>query len=715
MRKALPLLVSLLVLVVLVQVFRTDVAFLTRIRNAVFDTYQQIDPREPLEGSPVLILDIDEESLKRVGQWPWPRDLLAAITRRVQDMGSAVIAYDIFFAEPDRTSPERIVDRLPRDLQLRLEGATLPDYDEIFAEVIGRGRVVLGQNLSHGDPDTAPPPPPKKFGYNMSGPDPIPYLRPYDGITRTIPVLEEAAAGLGSITFAPDKDGVVRLVPLFSNYKGTPQAALAMEALRVAQGARSYSFKSIGGSGEEGFGALTGVVAVKNGTFVIPTDKRAGLRIHYAHKQTQDVVPIWKVIEGEVDPQQFAGRIVFVGASASGLKDLRFNTLGEEVPGVFMHGQIIDQIISKSFLVRPDWAFGAELIGMVVISILLVGVVYRFGALVSAFLGGMLMLSGIGASGYAFLEMRLLFDPLLPSAGALVVFMICSGARYWQVEGEQRFVRNAFKSYVSPNLVEVLVKNPEKLKLGGERRACTFIFTDLAGFTSFVEKADPEIAVPILNEYVDEMTQIGFKHGGTLDKIVGDATVFYFNAPVDQQDHAIRAYNCAVEMHEWASAYSKRKTEEGIPVGATRVGVNSGEVTIGNFGGKVFDYTAHGDAINTAARLESVNKQLGTEICVSSNTANQVPDFIGRPIGTLVLKGKTEGLRCYEPMNQERYDGAVIQAYMTAFEKMCAEAPDTEAAFEHVLELSPEDGPSKLHLRRLREGQTGERIVLSEK
>lgn len=713
-----PIFVALSVLAVCIALIGTDSSFKSRLQNLVFDTYQRIDPRAPLESSPVVILDIDDESLRKIGQWPWPRNYLAIITKRLQDLGAAVIAYDVLFSEPDRASPARVFEQLGDEAHAVLEGVKLRDNDMAFASVLSRGRVVIGLTLTGDDTAGTVEPPPDKFGITTSEPSALDYVSSMPGIIRPIPPLEKAAAGLGSINFTPDSDGVVRIVPLMMKYEGIGIASLAVEALRVAHGQTTYKFKTIGGSGEVSSTGTSGIVKMGIGPTVFPTEPNGQLRIHYAHAGGETTVPIWRLVAGDVAPDTFAGRVVLVGASAVGLRDLRYNTLGEQVPGVHMHAQMIDQILGSAFLVRLDFAQGVEVILMVLVSLLLIVVVMKFGALWSGVIGLSLVLTGFGASLYAFLEARYLFDPLLPSASALAVFMVCSSARYWQAEREQRFVKNAFKTFVSPNLVDSLALHPEALKLGGTRKECTFMFTDLAGFTSFVEKSPPEVAVPLLNEYIDNMVKIGLRHGGYLDKIVGDATVFHFNAflaPMDQPDHAQRAYDCAREMADWSDAYSKEKRAEGIPLNETRIGVNTGWVTMGNFGGAVFDYTAHGDAINTAARLESAGKFLGIHTSIAGATVDKLEHFVGRPCGTLVLKGQTIGTPVFEPMSEERLNGPAVQKYLEAHALMEDEDPRAETALEEVLALDPEDGLAKLHLGRIRDGETGTRIVMTGK
>lgn len=270
--------------------------------------------------------------------------------------------------------------------------------------------------------------------------------------------------------------------------------------------------------------------------------------------------------------------------------------------------------------------------------------------------------------------------------------------------------------YFSPNLASELADNPEFLKLGGERRDLTFVFTDLADFTPLVEHLDPMVIVPLLNEYLDQMTQIVFRHGGTTEKIVGDAVHAIFGAPQDQADHAARGVACAMEIDEFAEAFRKKKNAEGIAVGVTRIGVHSGNAIIGNFGGDLFfDYTAHGDAINTAARLEGVNKYLGTRICVSEKVAEQIPDFHGRPVGSLTLKGKTEGLTVFEPLPPEQANTPQTESYRHAFAKLEAGDPGASQAFAALVGQYGEDPLATFHLKRLLAGEKGIGIAFGQK
>lgn len=269
--------------------------------------------------------------------------------------------------------------------------------------------------------------------------------------------------------------------------------------------------------------------------------------------------------------------------------------------------------------------------------------------------------------------------------------------------------------YFSPNLVKRLEDAPELLRVGGERKDLSFVFTDLEGFTSLVENNEPSLVVSIINEYLNELIRIAFKHEGTVEKIVGDALHVIFGAPKEQPDHAVRAVNCALEMDSVAESFRKRINSK-IPVGVTRIGVNSGSAIVGNFGGEdYFDYTAHGDSINTAARLESANKYLGTRICVSSDTKSRIKNFRGRPIGLLLLKGKNQETEVFEPLDDSNTDRVDPTAYLTAYQSLKACHPDACQNFLQYCSRYPDDSLAAFHLKRLQAGYTGSKITLESK
>lgn len=691
-----------------VAIFLLDPLPLQVLRNAVFDQYQRWAPRTYQE-APVRIVDIDDESLTKMGQWPWPRTRIADLVTRLRSAGAAVVAFDVMFAEPDRTSPAAMLGIWGDTPALRAYLADLPDHDAVLARTLAEaGGVVLG----HAPTRTGRPPErfAKPFRMVNVGPSPLPYLHDFKGTVASLPGLQAAAAGNGAIAFVPDSDGVIRRVPLLLRLGDQAIPSLMAEALRVAQGARNYMVKTAEEAG-------AGLQEVRIGDLTVPTTAHAEVWVHYTRPVAARYVPAWKVLSGQVPEAALRDHVVLVGSSAQGLMDMRFSPLGGMIPGVETHAQALEQIIAGETLARPNWAPGFEALGILVGGLLVGFVGIWTGAFLSA-AAAAVAIAVMGWGGwYAYSELGLLLDPVTPALAMLLIFILTSLYHHAASERRQRWVKQAFARYVSPNLVSHLVDNPGQLELGGTRRECSFIFTDLAGFTTLMEKLDPADAVALLNEYLDNMIRIAFSHEGTLDRIVGDAVAIMFSAPVEQADHRSRALRCALEMHRYASRHAAAANARGIPFGATRIGIHTGEVTVGNFGGStIFDYRALGDPVNTAARLESVNKQLGTLVCVSEATLSGCPEAVTRPVGKLVLKGKSLPLMVYEPMfGAEGETVAPDPDYQAAYAAMAANDPAAIAAFERLAVERPADGLVRFHLGRLHGGQTGEVIVFSSK
>jgi adenylate cyclase len=304
-----------------------------------------------------------------------------------------------------------------------------------------------------------------------------------------------------------------------------------------------------------------------------------------------------------------------------------------------------------------------------------------------------------------FADLELTIDKTLHHIGTL------RDARRRQAEAER--ARAQLSRYFSPNLAERLASDPGTVDLGGQRREITSLFTDIAGFTSLVETLEPVAIAPLLNDYLGGMTDIVFAQGGTVVKIIGDAMHVLFGAPADQPDHAARAVSCALELDACAQAFRARWAERGIALGETRLGLDTGAAIVGNFGGgRYFDYTAYGDAVNTAARLEAANKELGTRICVGCNVAEHVAGFTGRPVGDLLLRGRSEPLRAFEPLSAAAFAEPATRAYLDAFAKLEAEDPAATPAFAALLGQRSGDGLVSFHLKRLLNGATGARVVL---
>jgi adenylate cyclase len=688
-----------------------DPLALQALRHQGFDQYQRWQPRE-YERLPVRIIDIDEASLEKIGQWPWPRTQLAQLVEQLGSQGVTAIGFDVLFAEPDRTSPGRASADWPLSAGAKAMLAGLPDQDTVFAQAIARHNVVLGFSVRRGDtsPKEQAAVPHAPYRYVWMGEPSLQALHAFSGAVPSLPQLEAAAQGNGALTFIPDGDGVVRRVPLVLALGDNPVPSLSAELLRVAQGVNHHILK-------RAEGAAPALALVRIGPLSLPINARGEMWLHYTTAQAQRYVPAWQVLAAQADPALLEGHIVLVGSSAQGLMDLRLNPLGRIMPGVEAHAQVLEQALSGHFLNRPSWAQAAEAILVVLGCIVVVWIGIFVPALWAA--GSYLTLvAGVLWGGWwAFSSHRLLLDSFTPALALTVAFVLASLCRHFWSEREQRWIKAAFSRYVSPNRVEYLMNNPGQLELGAKRQHCSFIFTDLAGFTTLMESIDPGAAVTLLNRYLEEMISIAFRHQGTLDRIVGDALAIMFSAPVVQTDHAQRALDCAMEMHAFATAYAMDLQSKGMAFCDTRIGVHSGEVIVGNFGGNaIFDYRALGDPVNTAARLEGVNKYLGTRICVSETTLSACGSFDVRPVGRLVLKGKRMALQVFEPLPDPMPSGyAPTALYQSAYQAMRHRDAVAAELFNQLREAYPSDPLVVLYCARLGQGEAGDKIVFSAK
>jgi adenylate cyclase len=703
------LLVPLLAVALGAGLLLLDPPLMQTLRNAVFDQYQRLHPRA-YQPTPVRIIDIDEESLAKIGQWPWPRTRIAELVERLQRAEVAAVGFDVVFAEPDRTSPKAMLDIWKLPAATRSEVARLPDHDELLAATLQPGGVVLGFAVER--EGKSEPFPAQKYRFVNQGEPALPYAHSFSRVVPSLPVLSAAAAGNGALTFVPDNDGVVRRVPMLLRLNEALVPSLVSEVLRVGQGARNYMVRTSATPG-------VGLTEIKIGQFAVPTTAAGEAWVHYTGPQKERTIAAWKILTGAVPDADLKGTLMLVGTSAQGLMDLRFSPLGVVMPGVEAHAQMLEQVLTDSYLYRPAWANSIEALTIVAGGLALGTLALLTGALTSALVTLAVLGVVVWGGWTAFVDHQLLLDPVTPSLGIFIAFLLSSVMHHLTSERKQRFVKEAFSRYVSPNLVSHIVDHPAELELGGKRQECSFIFTDLAGFTSLMEKIDPGEAVALLNAYLDEMIGIAFAHNGTLDRIVGDAVAIMFSAPVPQPDHRQRALTCAITMQRFAARYSDDLKAKGVAFGHTRIGVHTGEVIVGNFGGStIFDYRALGDPVNTAARLESVNKHLGTKICVSEATLSGCAGVVTRPVGRLVLKGKSQPLMVFQPINDGlEFDGAPLDdpQYAAAYALLEQDADAARRAFEQLAASRPQDPLVKLHLTRLQDGQTGDLIVMTEK
>lgn len=627
-----------------------DPFFVQALRLIAFDSYQLLHPATYDPSLPVRIVDINEDSLERIGQWPWSRTTIADLLQKLADQGAAVVAFDIIFSEPDRTSPEQMVKLMNPDEAAKLEPliAGKPTHDAVFAETIARTPAVLATALSQ-----RPTPPPVKAGYAVAGDDPSAFIVNFPGATTNLPAFDAAATGIGSINWIPDRDQVVRRVPLVYRVGKQFVPTLVTEALRVAQGAGTYVLKSSNASGEEAFGEVRGLNHVRVGGIEIPTDRDGGMWLQFRPAEPQSYIPAWKVLAGENDPQAIAGTIVLVGTSAPGLMDLRATPLDTAIPGFEVHAQALEHILSGRTLVRPDYAVGIEQTVMIVLGLGLALVLPRFGATVSAAIG-VSVIALVLVGGWVAYTRGVLLDPSYP---ALILFLLVATTTiyvYRRVEQQRGEVRRAFGYYVAPAVVNEIIANPGKLELGGEVRQLTLLFCDVRNFTSISEQMTAHELTTFINSLLTPLSEIILNNRGTIDKYMGDAIMAFWNAPLDDADHAGNACRSALAMigrmralnAEWQAAAEKAgRPYKTVAIG---IGINSGDCCVGNLGSSQrFDYSAIGDDVNVASRLEGLSKLYHVPIVLGETTVEKITGLQGIELDLMRVKGRAHPSRIY--------------------------------------------------------------------
>ena len=616
------------------------------LRLFAFDTLQQISPRDKLEDDPVVIIDIDDQSLNNLGQWPWSRDLLSKLVINTEQ--ALTTSFDIVFAERDRTGSDVLSEQYSTNSDLIKELKKIKPNDKVFAESMkSHSTVVLGSapNNKLKTEDTAP-----KYGLIIQGDPPQEFLPNYTGMQNNLPTLIDSSAGVGSMSIGGDSS-IVRSLPTFEVVNGQIVPSLMLETLRVAIGASTYQIKSSNASGELAFGESTGINNVKLGNVIIPTNSNGYLWLHSTFKENLNIIPAFEVINNTYDKEFFAGKIVLIGTSASGLLDIRNTSLEKDIPGVTIIAQGIQQIINGDFLVRPDWMEGAEFLFGLLFSILICLIIQYFGPI-----GGLIAflvanLSSLYGSFYGFTKLDYLMDPISPLLICLTSYLIITFFNFLFTELERSKVRTAFSQYLAPEMVSRLAESSESLKLGGEKKNMTFLFSDIRGFTAISEsyKSNPEELTELINNLLTVLSNEILDNAGTIDKYMGDCIMAFWNAPTDQENHTDLALKASFDMEKALEKFNiefqKQKGME-LKIG---IGINTGECIVGNMGSeKRFDYTVLGDPVNLASRLEGQSGTYGFQRILGQETVSALKSNANLfELDLIQVKGKSEPVKIY--------------------------------------------------------------------
>jgi len=648
-RLYLPLVCVLLAAAVVVR--WADPFFVRALRLIAFDGFQRLDPQAFDPDVPVRIVDIDEKSLAVVGQWPWPRTTMRDLLLSLAEKGAAAVAFDILFSEPDQSSLEQVVKRLSADQAAALAEVVArgPTNDQAFAEALDGTPSVLPVILTDGPNSSLA----SKAGFAIAGDDPRPFMAGFRGATGNLAALDAAARGVGAINWVPDRDQVVRRAALVYRVGDTIVPSLAAEVLRVAQGATTYVLKSSNASGETGFGRSTGLNHIRIGDLEVPTDADGAVTLKFRASNPQAFISASAVLSGEVDRDQIAGRMILIGSSAPGLFDLRATPLDAALPGVEIHAQLLEHVLAGRELTRPDYALGVEELVIVGLGLVLAWVLPRLSARSSALIGLITVVALLAGGWVAYAYWGLLFDPSFP---ALSLGCFITGTTFYvyrRVEAQRGEIRSAFSRYLAPAVVEDIIANPDKLVLGGELRDLTLMFCDVRDFTTLSERLSATELTRFINELLTPLSEIILQNRGTIDKYIGDAIMAFWNAPLDDPDHAVHACRSAIAMaakmdelnRHWArQALAAQRPFEPVRIG---IGINTGSCCVGNLGSTHrFDYSVVGDEVNVTSRFEGLSKIYGMTAVVGERTMTSARAS-SLELDTVLVKGRVRPTRIF--------------------------------------------------------------------
>ncbi len=629
-------------------------------RLKTFDYYQKLRPRDipPPEKQLVTIIDLDEESLAEIGQWPWPRNTVAQLVDNLFQMGAAQVAFDIVFAEPDRMNPIDIANSLAGiDDQTRDKLRDLPGNDDEFARVIKKSRrVVLGYAGYWEKRETKAGPPVRKsisIRKRKGAREPKGLLPGFRSLVRNIPVLEKVAAGHGIFSLVPEPDGIVRRVPTLFVFEGNIFTALAVEMMRVVFQRRTI-LVDVDQAGVRSIGIASRRAFPPKG-LKIPTDRMGRAWPYFSRHDKAKYVSARDVLAGTADPARIKGKITIVGTSAVGLLDTHATPVDAVTPGVEVHVQLIETALQGDYLQRPGYFIGAELALILFGGLLMIWLMPKIGAKWAMLLFMVLAFGATGMSWYLFVTERLLFDAGFAVVSILFLYTLMTYMGYAKEEAQRRQTRDAFSKYLSPEMVSRVAENPGELKLGGELRELTLLFCDVRGFTTISEQFDAVGLTSLINKLLTPLTNAILSRQGTVDKYMGDCIMAFWNAPMDDKDHSFNGCESALAMlaemgplNDRLEIEAKEEGRKQIPL-KVGIGLNSGECVVGNMGSdQRFDYSVLGDTVNLAARLEGQSKSYGMNVVLGPTTNAGVEDRMATiDLDFIQVKGKTEGTYIY--------------------------------------------------------------------
>lgn len=616
----------------------------------------------------IVIIDIDEQSLGELGQWPWPRHKIATLIERLNAAGIGIIGLDMVFAEVDNSSPSTVL----REYNLS-HPLSQVDYDRMLADTLAHTPVVAGYALDF-KRTTRSPSPGGAALIIEKGIRPEGSVFEASGIVANIPTLQQSAFSSGFFNTFPDDDGVVRYVPLIVEYDETLYPSLALEMIRlITQNSRITIH----------YDAL-GIHSIALGDLQIPTDRMGRITINYRARKAYTYISAADIYHGRIDPKVLEGRIALLGTSAIGLRDIRTTPFSSDTAGVEIHATIIDNMLNRDFLSRPSWASGAEL-SLSLALIALISGVLAFLPVTAALIGSALLLGVYAFGAYAlFASYGLILSNLYPLIAAMLALGSGVILNYLYESRQKEFIKQKFSQKVSASVVENIIANPNLFTLDAHEREVSIFFSDIRGFTELAERFEsPQKLIDLLNRYMQPMSEIIIRHHGTIDKYIGDAIMAYWNAPTPLKAHQDHALKSALEQMRTLAQLNEEFARASLPRIEIGIGLHSGSAVVGEMGSHLrSDYTIIGDSVNLTSRLEGLTKYYGVGIIISDAFRHNLEgSYIIRKLDTVRVKGKHEAIAVYEVIDTPMSEALAyeLSAYEVALEHF------TQARFESAL------------------------------
>ena len=605
-----------------------------RLRDFMFNIRGEIEPKS----DSVVIIDIDEKSLKTLGQWPWSRDVLSKILYNLNDAKVAIIGFDIVFAEEDRTSPHKIFKKL--DIQKE----NLPNFDLEFAQAIANTPTILGYQFEFADKEfilkSAPAIQTIFIEKNKNIEEN--FLIKAKGTILNIPILQDSSYSSGFFNNIPDDSGIIRSVPLIISYDDEIYPSLALEALRIGLGIKRVTINY-----DE-----NGVRNLQLGDFIVPTDRYGRLLINFRGKEKSfKYISALDIYNNSFNKEEIENKIALVGTSAAALMDLRATPFESVFPGVEVHANAIDNIISQDFIYRASWMDGANIVIIFILTFFTFFIIKKIPIWLTPIFTISFLFISLYYIYYLMFNTGVILNILFPIFSIILSGIISLIIGYFYEIKKKEEIKNKFASKVSKDVMEELLKNIDDNSLKAQNKEVTIFFSDIRGFTNISEKINkPELLIKYLNQYMTPMSEVITKNKGTIDKYIGDAIMAYWNAPFDIENHADKAVTSAIEQLNELKELNKNLEITNQPLIAIGIGITTGIATVGEIGsiGRS-DYTIIGDSVNLGSRIESLCKFYDVSLIISEDTKEKLTkDYTFRYLDYVKVKGKENPIKLWE-------------------------------------------------------------------